>query len=238
MTTPGAEQAQGAIAARAERLRRAIAQRAKPGVRTLSEHDSLGVLELAGIEVVRFAYAPSLETLGVAARTVGYPLVLKGMMAAVAHKTEKGLVHPWIRSEPELLAAARALPEGCEGFLLEEQVRGIRELVLGIVRDPSFGASVLVALGGVHSELLADTSFALAPVCAADARAALSRLRCRRMLDAYRGEAPADLDRLVAMMQQLGELALAAPAIRELDINPVILRRDGVPVACSGLVVL
>jgi succinyl-CoA synthetase beta subunit len=160
------------------------------------------------------------------------------MVPDVAHKTEQGLVHPWIRSDSELAHALTELPSSCSGFLLEEQVRGIRELMLGVVHDPSFGASVLVGMGGVHSEVIADTGFVLAPVQVEQARGALARLRCARMLGRYRGEAPAQLDALVSMMQQLGELALAFGQIRELDINPVIVRRDGTPVACSALVVL
>ena len=108
-------------------------------------------------------------------------------MPCVAHKTEKGLVHPWIRSEAEARAVLAELPEGCSGFLVAEHVAGIRELLLGMVRDPSFGPAVVVGLGGVHSELIADVSFALAPVEADAAAGALTRLRCRRMLGAYHG---------------------------------------------------
>jgi hypothetical protein len=204
----------------------------------LSEHESLGVLAAAGLEVVRFELGRRPADLPGLAAHLGYPLVLKGLVPNVAHKTERGLVHPWIRSEPELLRAAAELPAECDGFLLEEQVRGIRELVLGVVRDPSFGATVLVAMGGVHSELLDDTSFVVAPVREDAARAALGKLRCACMFGAYRGEAAAREELLVAMMCRLGELALDCPEVRELDINPVILRRDGTPVAASALVVL
>jgi acyl-CoA synthetase (NDP forming) len=225
-------------AARLDEVRAILAERAPGAGASLSEHDSLRVLAAWGLETVRLHFAPSRpEALG-QAKAFGFPLVLKGLVPDVAHKTERGLVHPWLRSPAELEQALAELPAACRGFLLEEQVRGIRELVLGIVRDPTFGASVLVAMGGVHSELIADTSFVLAPVDAAKARGALARLRCARMLAAYRGEAPAKLELLTAMMQQLGELALACPEIRELDINPVILRRDGTPVACSALCVL
>ena len=238
----GSRAAAGAVAApsalRLERVRAIVAQRPPSAAATLSEHDSLCLLAAWGLETVRRAFAPSrAEAFGLA-ETIGFPLVLKGLVPDVAHKTERGLVHPWLRSAAELEQALVALPPDCSGFLLEEQVRGIRELVLGIVRDPTFGPAVLVAMGGVHSELIADTSFVLAPVAGDKARSALGRLRAARMLGAYRGEAPAEVERLVAMMQQLGELALAAPEIRELDINPVILRRDGTPVACSALVVL
>jgi succinyl-CoA synthetase beta subunit len=223
---------------RLSRVRSIMSEHGAAAAGSLSEHDSLRVLEAWGAPVVRFGVAHSAAEAIERASLLGYPVVLKGMVPAVAHKTEHGLVHLWIRSPAQLEHALGELPASCQAFLVEEQVRGIRELVLGIVRDPTFGASVLAAMGGVHSELLADTSFVLAPVDAAQARAALGRLRCAPMLGAYRGEAPARIELLVAMMQQLGELALACPEIRELDINPVILRRDGTPVACSALVVL
>lgn len=204
----------------------------------LSEHDSLRVLAAAGVEVVRSELVRSAADAPALASRIGYPLVLKGLVPNVAHKTERGLVHPWIRSEAELLRAMGELPDDCVSYLLEEQVRGIRELVLGIVRDAAFGPTVLVAMGGVHSELLADTCFVVAPVSATAARAALDRLRCARMLGPYRGEEPAKLDLLVEMMSRLGQLALDCPEVSELDVNPVILRRDGTPIAASGLVVL
>jgi succinyl-CoA synthetase beta subunit len=223
---------------RLARVRGVLAECACGTASSLSERDSLRVLEAWGVEVVRFAHARTAPEASERAVELGFPVVLKGLVPAVAHKTEHGLVHPFIRSAPELEQALRELPPSCAGYLLEEQVRGIRELVLGIVRDPTFGATVLVGMGGIHSELLADTSFVLAPVEARKARAALGRLRCARMLGSYRGEAPAKLDKLVTIMQQLGELALGLPEIRELDVNPLILRPDGTPVACSALVVL
>jgi succinyl-CoA synthetase beta subunit len=220
------------------KILRLLEEKRKAGAAHLAEPDALRVLEAAGIPVVPHAFAAGADEAAAFAASCGYPVVVKGILAAVAHKTEKGLVHPWVRSEAELRAVVKTLPAGCEGLLVQEHVAGIRELVVGVVRDPTFGPCVLAAMGGVHSELLSDTSFVLAPVEAGEARAALDRLRCAKMLGAYRGEAPARLDDLVDIMTRVGDLAVEIPAIRELDINPVILRRDGRPVACSGLVVL
>lgn len=221
-----------------EKILRLLEERRKAGAAHLAEPDALRVLGAAGVPVVPHVFVAGADEAAAFASSCGYPVVVKGIMAAVAHKTEKGLVHPWVRGEAELRAVVNTLPEGCEGILVQEHVAGIRELVVGIVRDPTFGPAVLAAMGGVHSELLSDTSFVLAPVEAREAREALGRLRCARMLGAYRGEAPARLDDLVDIMVRVGDLAVDCPGIRELDINPVILRRDGRPVACSGLVVL
>jgi succinyl-CoA synthetase beta subunit len=217
---------------------RLIEEKREAGAASLSEHDSLRVLRSWGIDVVGLALARSVDEAARHASRIGYPVVIKGIVPGVTHKTEKGLVHSWVRGEEGLREVIEGLPGECEGYLVEEQVRGIRELALGIVRDPTFGASVLVAMGGVHSELIGDASFALAPVGEEEALEALRRLRCFGMLGRYRGEEPARVDLLTGMMRKVGELAVALPQIKELDVNPVILRKDGTPVACSALVVL
>lgn len=215
-----------------------LAGAAARGERSLGEHDSLRVLAAWGIPVVRFRYAPGLPEAAALAGPADFPVVVKGIVPSVAHKTEKGLVHPWVRSAAGLDAVLRALPGGCAGVLVEEQVAGIRELVVGLVRDPSMGPAVLVAFGGVHSELVGDGVFLPAPVAPSAVPAALARLRCSRMLGSYRGEAPARMDELAALVEKVGTLAEAFPAVRELDVNPVILRRDGSPVAASALVII
>jgi len=216
-------------------LRRAV----DAGGGHLDEHDSLRVLALRGMPVAGFALAGDAAEAVAAARRIGYPVVLKGVLPGVAHKTEKGLVHPWVRSPAELEAiVGRLRTAGCAACLVAEHVPGIRELVLGVVRDPLLGPAVVAAMGGVHSELIDDSVSVLAPVGEEQALRALGRLRCARMLGRYRGEEPARLGELAALMGLLGRIALEFPSIKELDINPLILRRDGTPVVCSGLIVV
>lgn len=219
-------------------VRHLLERKRREGAQNLSEYESLQVLQSWGLPVVKFHFARDADEAAGFAGSAGYPVVVKGIIPSVAHKTEKGLVHPWVRGESELRRVVSDLPAECAGYLIEEHVTGIRELVMGIVRDPTFGASVLVAMGGVHSELIADVGFVLAPVGEEEARGAIGRLKCSKMLGPYRGEEPARMKLLTGMIQQLGELAVEVPQIKELDINPVILRKDGTPVACSGLIVL
>ena len=178
-----------------------------------------------------------------AARTLGFPVVLKLCGDAIAHKTERGLVRLGLRDEAqvetaarELLAAARP-DDGPVALLVAEQVRSIRELIVGLVRDPHFGPCVLLGLGGVLAEALGDVSFAAAPLGHGEARRMIDALGARAWLtQPLRGEPGLDTGALAELLVAVGRVAEAHPEIDSIDLNPVLLR-DGRPLAVDALVV-
>jgi 4-hydroxybutyryl-CoA synthetase (ADP-forming) len=105
--------------------------------------------------------------------------------------------------------------------LVQRQVEGGTEAIVGLVCDPDLGPLVVAGLGGREVELLRDVSFRLAPVTDLDAADMIDRLRMRPLLDGYRGAPVADRAALVALVERVSALADAAPEIRELDLNPV-----------------
>jgi acetyltransferase len=121
--------------------------------------------------------------------------------------------------------------------LVQRQVPGELELIVGMVRDPQFGPCVMLGLGGVMAEVLADAVFAVAPLSRSDAIALIGRLRAQRLLDGFRGAPPVDREALSRILIQVGEIGLAHPRVREIDINPLIIS-GGSPVAVDATLVL
>jgi hypothetical protein len=114
-------------------------------------------------------------------------------------------------------------------------VSGIRELIAGVVRDPQFGPCVMLGVGGVLAEAIADVAFRLAPLTPVDAHDLIDDLRSQALLDPVRGEPAVDRELLAAVLTGLGALVTEDPTIRSVDINPLIVC-GGVPIAVDALV--
>jgi acyl-CoA synthetase (NDP forming) len=113
------------------------------------------------------------------------------------------------------------------GVLLQRQVSGGLEALVGVVGDATFGPLVVCGLGGVQVELLRDVSFRLPPVTEVDARDMIDRLRLRALFDGYRGSVPADRDALVELLRRVSALVEEIPELLEMDLNPVKVLKPG-----------
>jgi len=177
-----------------------------------------------------------------AAKKIGYPVVLKACSPDESHKTEKGLVAVNLSTQKELNDAwadlGKKAGEDYDGaWLVQEMVKGAREIMIGMHRDPSFGPSVMFGLGGIFTEILQDVVFRIAPLRKKDARDMLRGIRAHKILDEVRGMPAADREILTHALMAVGQIALDHPEIAEIDINPLILR-GAKPVAVDGLIVL
>jgi len=212
----------------------------KEGRTTLSEYESKQVLASYGIPVTRELLVDSVQDLINATKEIGYPLVLKGCSSGIAHKTEKGLIRVDIRNEAEAKAAFEeiAVNIGTEDALLvQEMVKGQRELVIGLTRDPQFGPCVMFGLGGIFTEILKDISFRVAPLEKRDALEMMQDIKGHRILEAVRGMEAADLNAFSDILIKVGQIGLENECVKEIDINPVIISGSQ-PVAVDALVVL
>ncbi len=168
--------------------------------------------------------------------------VLKIEGGGVAHKTEHGFVSGRITDEAQLRAAfatldAKRSPLDGSELVIQEFVQGV-EILLAAFRDEAFGPVVAVGAGGTRVELDADVAFASAPLTAATARVALSRLRTWPVLEGYRGAEACDVDELVQAMVALSELVARRPDIREVEVNPLIVRGKGHGVAAVDALIV
>jgi len=212
----------------------------KEGRNTLSEFESKQVLAAHGIPVTKEILVNDLKGLMDATRKIGYPLVLKGCSSDIAHKTEKGLIKVDIRNREEARSAfeeIRAHMGTDAGVLVQEMVKGQRELVIGLTRDPQFGPCVMFGLGGIFTEILKDISFRVAPLEKRDALDMMQEIRGHKILEAVRGMEAADLDTLSDILIKVGRIGLENETVKEIDINPVIISGNK-PVAVDALVVL
>ena len=212
----------------------------KEGRNTLSEFESKQVLAAHGIPVTKEILVNDLKGLMDATRKIGYPLVLKGCSSDIAHKTEKGLIRVDIRNEGEAKSAFEEIVANMgtdAGVLVQEMVKGQRELVIGLTRDPQFGPCVMFGLGGIFTEILKDISFRVAPLEKRDALDMMREIRGHKILEAVRGMEAADLDTLSDILIKVGRIGLENETVKEIDINPVIISGNK-PVAVDALVVL
>lgn len=213
--------------------------------RTLSEHDSKQLLADFGVPIARERIAADPAAAAREAQALGFPVVAKLCGDAIAHKTERDLVRLGLGSSEAVEQAAAELwakrrpDDGAVSLLVAEQVRGRRELIAGLVRDPQFGPCVVLGLGGILTEALRDVVFALAPLARDDARRMAEGLRASHLLTKpFRGEPAVDLDALADVLVGLGRLAVERPDVASVDVNPLIVRADGKPVAVDALVEL
>ena len=207
----------------------------------LSEYESKQVLASYGLPVTDEKLAKTPEELIKAAADIGYPLVIKACSADIAHKTEKGLIRVDIRNDEEALTAFKEIVANMNGaektVLVQQMIKGQRELVVGLTRDPQFGPCVMFGLGGIFTEILKDSAFRVAPLEKHDALDMMQEIKSRKILDAVRGLEVVDRELLADILIKVGQIGIENENIKEIDINPVIISK-GKPVAVDALVIL
>ncbi len=226
----------------------AAAAAAGAGGEALTEAASKSLLEAYGIPTTMPRAAADAEAAVEAARAIGLPVAVKILSPDITHKTDVGGVALGLADEgavraafARVTAAARAArPQArIEGVTVQRMVRadaGV-ELIIGAKRDPTFGAVLMAGLGGVATEVLRDRALGLPPLNERLARRMLESLRCWPLLQGIRGLPGVDLDRLVEILMRFSYLVADQPAIRELDVNPLLAAPDGI-VALDARVIL
>ena len=222
--------------------KRLVARSVKAGQGALSEFDSKRFLSAYGVPITRERLVNSEKDARAAAERLGYPVVLKGCAHDLLHKTEAGLVMVGLGSSKEVANAfkelkARAGSDFGGRFLVQEMVKGDRELMIGMTRDEQFGPSVMFGLGGIFTEILEDVVFRLAPLSLSDARQMMSEIRSAKILNTVRGMPRVNQPMLARAIVAVGKAAVDNPDIAEIDINPLIVSGSH-PVAVDGLVIL
>jgi acetate---CoA ligase (ADP-forming) len=193
----------------------------------LSEAEGKALLAGAGVPVPRSVTGATIAGLEVAGLIP--PFALKGL--GFAHKTEAGAVRLGLSAldgQPEMPGAA--------GYLVEEMVTGaVAEVLIGIRRDPVYGVTLTLGMGGVTAEVLADTVTLVLPVAEAEVLEAARGLRLWPLLDGYRGRPKADMAAVAGIAVRLGHVMLADDSLEEIEINPVLVRQTGA-VAVDALI--
>jgi acetyltransferase len=206
----------------------------------LNEYEAKLILKEAGLPTVEeYKVKTAMDCVECAGRT-GYPVVLKGLEKGKIHKSEAGLLRLDISDEAGLVQSfyeikGKMAPESAG--LLQRQMMGHLELILGYLRDPQCGPCVMIGLGGVFAETLDDTAFSLAPLNHEKAIRLIRSLKNQPLLDGIRGIPPAPVEEIARYLVILGNLGTAHPTIREIDINPLILTESG-PIIVDATLIL
>ncbi|MEY2452889.1 MAG: hypothetical protein QOD92_2463 [Acidimicrobiaceae bacterium] len=211
--------------------------------RTLSESDSKRLLAEHGVPVLDERAVTSADDAAAASDTIGYPVVAKLCGDAIAHKTERGLVRlnladaDAVRAATDDLLAAATKDDGDVTVLIAPMVKGNREFIVGLADDPQFGMTVMLGVGGVMAEALADVAFRLVPITRVDADDMIDDLATQPLLGEFRGEPAVERQKLIDVLVGLSDASVANPEIASADVNPLIVV-DGVPIAVDALVEL
>ncbi len=221
-----------------------IAKSVNEGRDQLTTRESIDVLDAYGIRVCKSGFAKSEQEAVMIADSIGYPVVMKMTSKTTSHKTDVGGVRVNIQSPEKLRAEYRdliakltekGLLEGLEGVIIQEMVKGSREMVCGIATDPQYGPMLMFGLGGVFIEVMKDVTFRIAPITDIDAKEMIKSVKAYKLLEGARGTTPAQLDQIEETLLRLSQLVADFSFIDELDINPLLIsEKTGEGIAVDG----
>lgn len=211
-------------------------QARQAGRPALNEIEAKDVLAAAGVPVVAARLATSRDEAVRQANAIGYPVVLKVVSEQILHKSDIGGVKLNLDNAEavgvaydDIMNAARQHDPNAtiDGVAVQQMAAPGIEVIVGMTRDPRFGPVLMFGLGGVLVEVLQDVAFRLAPLTERDAREMMADIKARKVLEGYRGTPPADLQALAGILINVGDFALANPAVQEIDLNPIYAYPQG-----------
>ncbi|MGQ9552784.1 MAG: acetate--CoA ligase alpha subunit [Anaerolineae bacterium] len=202
----------------------------------IGDAEARDIMEAIGLRVPRAALARDPEEAVAIAERIGYPLVLKIASPDILHKSDIGGVKVGLQNATDVRDAfdlvvyrARRHAPNAEiwGCQVQQMVRGGKEVIVGMNRDPQFGPLMMFGLGGIYVEALRDVVFRVAPMDELETREMVNEIRAISLLKGVRGEPPADIDAVVDALQRLSYLVTEYPEIVEFDVNPLIVYESG-----------
>lgn len=206
------------------------AERYTPGL------ESFGILKAYGIPVVKTVFAKTEGEAIKAAEEIGYPLVMKVISPQISHKSDVGGIRLSLQNEEGVRAAYREMMGSIskkrpgavlEGVQMQPMLSGGKEVIIGMIRDPTFGPMLMFGLGGVYVEILKDVRFAIASVNEKEAREMITGIKTYPLLAGVRGSKPSDIGALVDTILRVSKLVCDFPEIEEFEINPMMVFEQG-----------
>jgi acetyltransferase len=202
----------------------------------LGEIEAREALSAYGFRVPQARLARSAEQAVQLAEAIGYPVVMKVSSPDILHKSDIGAVRVGIADPGQvadtfdliMLRSQRYMPNAkLRGVLVQEMIRGGKEVILGVSRDPQFGPLIMFGFGGIYVEVFKDVAFRVAPLDRRHAQEMVHEIRASALLGGVRGERPADAEAIVEALLRLSQLAVEFPEIVEMDVNPLAVLEPG-----------
>jgi len=210
----------------------------------LTTLESIDLLNAYGIRACKYGLATTEDQAVSVADSIGYPVVMKMTSKTTSHKTDVGGVRVNIQSAEQLRAeyqdliaklTEKGLIDGLEGVIIQEMVKGSREMVCGIATDPQYGPMMMFGLGGVFIEVMKDVTFRIAPLTDVDALEMIKSVKAYKLLEGARGTTPARIEQIQETLLRLSQLVNDFKFIDELDINPLLIsEKTGEGIAVDG----
>jgi len=213
-----------------------IEQARREGRSLLTEVEAKQLLGEAGIPVTETVLAKTKQEAVETAGRMGYPVALKIVSPQITHKSDAGGVKLGLASADEVAAAfdaivaavKRAEPSATiDGVSVQRMADAGIEVIAGMTTDAQFGPVLMFGLGGVLVEVLKDVAFRVVPITQRDARQMMREIQGFPLLQGYRGQEPADIEALEALLLQLSSFIEAHPDLEEIDLNPVFAYPKG-----------
>jgi acetyltransferase len=229
-----------------ERAGAIIRKYLEEGKTLLGELDGNEILRCYGFRTLAMELAKDGDQAVASAESIGYPVVMKIVSPQILHKTEAGGVKVGLETPEEVRSAFDAIVAGArrhkpdctiEGVLVQQMVRGGREVILGVNRNPVFGHAVMFGLGGIFVEIYKDVVFRMAPMGRNVVRRMIKSIKGYPLLGGFRGEAPSDMEALEKNLVSLRAMVDHHPVIRELDINPLFVHREGEGTTVADIII-
>ncbi|MBR9904904.1 MAG: CoA-binding protein, partial [Gammaproteobacteria bacterium] len=206
---------------------------AKQQQRDLLEFEAKALLLEHGIQVPTERVAVSADELTQIAAEFGQqPLAMKVVSKDILHKSDAGGVMLNLRGEVELRAAYHTIMGAAHAYNAQANIEGVLvtpmaekgvEVIIGMLRDPIFGPVLMFGLGGIFVEVLEDVAFRALPMTRSNAVSMVAQIKAQKVLKGVRGAAAIDNNALVELLMRVAHIVEAYPAIKELDLNPVVL---------------
>lgn len=213
-----------------------ISQARFEGRKVLLENEAKTICMEYAIPVTTFKLAETAEEAVKFAEQIGFPVVLKIVSPDIIHKSDAGGVMINLKTAAEVRSAYGKILENAKrynstarivGVLVQEMAAPSTEVIVGAVKDPQFGQTLMFGLGGIFVELLKDVTFKVAPITREDAQEMVTKVKAYPLLKGYRNTPPTDIDAIVNILLSTSKLVMDHPEIKELDLNPILVYEKG-----------
>jgi acyl-CoA synthetase (NDP forming) len=214
-----------------------IRQAQREGRKALLETEAKAICMEYAIPVTVFKLAKNEKEAAGFAEQIGFPVVLKIVSPDIIHKSDAGGVKVNLKNGAEVRRAYGKILENAKkydanaqivGVLVQEMAPQSTEVIVGAIKDPQFGQTLMFGLGGIFVELLKDVTFRVAPITRDDAEEMIRGVKAYPLLKGYRNMPAADIDAIVSVLLSTSKLVMDYPEIKELDLNPVMAYEKGV----------
>jgi acyl-CoA synthetase (NDP forming) len=223
-----------------------ILARARQENRTvLTEIEAKQILMQSGINCTDTRLAATKEAAVELSNEFGYPVVLKVSSVDITHKSDAGGVKVNLKNKAEVENAFDEIIRSCKTAVPAAKIEGVSvqpmgkpgvEVIIGVIKDPSFGPTIMFGLGGVFVEVLKDVAFRIIPIEESDAFDMINEIKGKKLLEGYRGQEPVDIACLQKMLLKLSDFVNETPEIQEIDMNPVFAYKDGAVVVDARII--